>query len=191
VPTTPKSGPPNGWSMPPEPPPPPHGWNPPPGSNWEPTGWSTIPTPPPPPPRPTPEEAAAAAARLRERLRLFLITLVGLVVVWQLTLPFRLAGIALGVLAGWTGIRVLIGMSAERRYTGQRSRSTGVVLLGLAMTAVLTLILVAEAVFYPVVSDLERCEAGANTRTAQNTCQQVSKDRLQRLQDKLDDRTRH
>jgi type II secretory pathway component PulM len=115
-----------------------------------------------------------------------MVTLVGLVVVWQLELPFRLAGIALGLLAGWSAVRVLTGMSAHTRMTGQRPRSRGAVVLGLALTSVVTLILISEAVYYPVISDFEQCQAQAQTQTAQNACQQEFKNRFQRLKDQLD-----
>ena len=136
------------------------------------------------PPKP-PADPVADGARFRERLRLFLILLLALVVVTQLELPFRLAGLVLGLAAGWTAVRLLAQLGSGRAGAGQGARSWVLVIGGLGLAGVLTLLLLAEAVYYPLVSDLEKCLAGANTQTAQQACQDASKDRLDRLVDRL------
>ena len=65
-----------------------------------------MPTTPAPPP--TPE-------RIRERLRTFTIMLIGLVVLVQLDLPFRLAGYVLALPVLWIGVRLLLALRAARR----------------------------------------------------------------------------
>jgi cytochrome c-type biogenesis protein CcmH/NrfG len=120
-------------------------------------------------------------------MRLFLVTLVGMVVVWQLQLPFRLGGIVLSLIAIWTGIRLLIGLAAPAR-AGVRPRGRGGIITGLVLSVAVLLILAAEAVYYPVVSDLEQCRAEADTQTAQDLCDQATKDRIERLKEELDRR---
>jgi hypothetical protein len=136
------------------------------------------------PPPITPLDAEASAERLRQRLRLFLIMLLGLMVVSQLALPFRLGGIVLALGTAWVGVQLLILMTARYR-AGLGGRGWVVVSVGLALTAVLLLMLVAEAAYYPLVSDLENCRAGANTETAKNACDQDTKDRLDNLVNRL------
>lgn len=119
-----------------------------------------------------------------EQLRLFLIVLVGLILVTQLELPFRLAGIALGVLAIWLGVRLLVRITRLRR-TGVRPRGAIVVSVGLGLSGVLVLTLLAEAAYYPMASDLEACRSGANTETARKSCDDAARDRIDRLVDRL------
>jgi hypothetical protein len=113
-----------------------------------------------------------------------MIVLFGLVVVAQLPLPFRLAGIVLGLAGLWIGLQLLVRMARLRR-TGVPIRGSIVVAIGLGLSAVLLLMLVAEAVYYPLVSDLERCRAGANTETAQAVCEQTAKTRIDNLVNRL------
>ncbi len=157
-----------------------------PGSSWPPA--------PPSPPGPSgplgprsgqrpllPEDAQV----LGERLRLFLLVTLGLLVVAQLSLPFRLAGILLGVLAGWVGIRLLVRMARLRR-AGFRTRGSILVSVGLGLSAVLMFTLVAEAAYYPLAAQLERCRSGANTQTAADACQQAARARINNMVDRLD-----
>jgi hypothetical protein len=57
--------------------------------------------------------------------------------------------------------------------------------VGLGVAGVVLLFLLAEAAFYPLVADLERCLAGANTNTARARCQDESQQRLTDLVERL------
>jgi hypothetical protein len=127
----------------------------------------------------------ADAERFRERLRLFLILLLALVIVTQLELPFRLAGLAFGLATAWVAGQLMVQMARHRAGADPGNRGWLLVIGGLALTGVLMLMLIAEAVYYPVVSDLERCTEQANTRTAEKACEDASKDRLNRLIDRF------
>jgi hypothetical protein len=147
------------------------------------------PSPPAQQPEPTGQKLAGPdVAPIREHLRLFLILLLGLVVVSQLALPFRLAGLLLGLAAGWVGIRLLIAMLARSR-AGSSVRGWPSVVIGLGLTVVLTLVLTVQAIFYPVMAERERCMAGANTLKAKDNCDQAYQDRLDDLTDNLRRRT--
>ena len=139
--------------------------------------------------RKTPEEIKASALLTRERLRLFIIMVIGLLIVSQLTLPFRLAGIPLGLATGFVGIRVLIGL-AEMRRAGLGARGVVFTLFGLGLTGMLLLVLVSQAVYYPVVSDLENCQARANTEVAEQACVDETNDRFDSILDDLNQRAR-
>jgi hypothetical protein len=136
-------------------------------------------------PEPTGQRVAGPDSdRIREHLRLFLILLLGLIVVSQLALPFRLAGLLLGPAAGWVGVRLLIAMLARSR-SGTAVRGWPSVIIGLGLTVVLTLVLTVQAIFYPVMAERERCLSGANTLKAKDNCDQAYQDRLDDLTDKL------
>ncbi|GAA3616773.1 hypothetical protein GCM10022223_36610 [Kineosporia mesophila] len=138
--------------------------------------------------RKTIEELKATALQTRSRLRLFMIMVLGLMIVAQLELPFRLGGIPLGLAAGWVGIKVVIGL-AEMRRAGLGSRGIIFTLFGLGMTGYLMLILVAHAVYYPAVSDLEQCQARANTESAQQICTDDYNERFDKILQDMRDRT--
>lgn len=157
------------------------GWQ---NNGWQNSGWNV-----PARPRRSPEELRARATRTRERLRLFVIMVIGLLIVSQLLLPFRLAGIALGLAAGYVGIRVLIGL-AEMRRAGLGARGLVFTLFGLGLIGMLLLVLVSQAVYYPVVSDLEQCEARANTEQAEQNCQDETADRFNTIIEQLNERAR-
>jgi hypothetical protein len=140
------------------------------------------------PPTAGPRSGGPTPERIREQLRLFLILLLGVVVVSQLALPFRLAGLLLGLAAGWVGIRLLVDMVTVSR-AGTAVRGWPSVLIGLGLTAVLMLVLAVQAIFYPVMSDREHCLAQANTISAQDSCDQRYENRLDRLTDDLRRRT--
>jgi len=127
------------------------------------------------------------AERTRERLRLFVVLVIGLLIVSQLQLPFRLAGIVLGLWAGYLGVRVLIGL-AEMRRAGLGARGLVFTLFGLGLTGMLLLVLVSQAVYYPVVSDLEACQARANTAQAEKLCEEQMSDRFDSIIDRLNER---
>jgi hypothetical protein len=127
---------------------------------------------------------AEATQRARQRIRLFLLLMAALVIVMTLPLPFRLAGIAFAAAAIVMAIRSLAALAVLRRL-GVRSRGQVGISLGLGMAGVLLLFLAAELAYYPVVADFERCSAGANTRTAQQACEQSSQRRLDEILDRL------
>jgi hypothetical protein len=125
----------------------------------------------------------ADRARLRDRLRFFLLLLLALLVVDQLTLPFRMAGIGFAVAALWVAIRLLAQLIGGRAGPDPGARSWLAVISGLVLAGVMLVALLAEAVYYPVISDLERCTAGANTETAKQACKDASNDRVNKLLD--------
>jgi integral membrane sensor domain MASE1 len=115
-------------------------------------------------------------------MRLFLVLLLGLIIVGQLPLPFRLGGLVLAVAIGWVGSRLLTGMSALSR-SGAAVRGWPAVIIGLGLATVLTLILLIQAAFYPINADRERCLSEANTLEAKALCDR-------NYQDRIDDMTR-
>lgn len=120
------------------------------------------------------------AEKVREQLRLFLILLLGLIIVSQLPLPFRLGGFVLSLAIGWVGIQLLIGMAALGR-AGTSVRGWPSVIIGLVLAGVLTLILALQAVLYPVTADHERCLSEANTLRAKDACERSYRERLDEL----------
>jgi len=112
---------------------------------------------------------APAVDDLRRDVRLVGVLLVSLVVVSQLALPFRLAGIAFGVASMAISLRSLGRLSRLRR-AGGRPRGQLTLSAGLGLAGVVTMLLLAEALAYPVAMDHQRCLAGAVTRTAQDEC---------------------
>ena len=127
---------------------------------------------------------AEATQRARGRIRLFGLLMAALLIVMTLPLPFRLAGIAFAAGAIFMAIRSLTALASLRRL-GVRSRGQVGISLGLGVAAMILLFLAAELVYYPVVADFERCSAGANTRTAQQACEQRSQQRLNEILDRL------
>lgn len=137
------------------------------------------------PARPVPTlDVEASTQRLRERLWLYVVLLIGLVIVSQLPLPFRLAGIVLALGTAWVGVQLLIMMSVRYR-AGLGGRGWIMVSVGIGLAAVLLLMLVAEAVYYPLVSDLEHCRSQAVTPSAQKACDRATKDRMDDLVNRL------
>jgi hypothetical protein len=133
---------------------------------------TTLPTAPPPP------------ERIRERLRLFLVMLLGLVILVQLDLPFRLAGYALAVPLLWIEVRLLVALRRARR-AGEGARGQVTVAIGLGLTGVILLSLVADSIYYPLSSDLETCLSQANTLTARDACHAEQKRRIEDVNDRL------
>jgi hypothetical protein len=121
---------------------------------------------------------------IRDRLRLFLVLVFGLVVLMTQTLPFRLAGIPLAVLALWIGGRLLLHLGRMRR-SGSRAPGVITLITGLSMSAVLLFLLIADAIYYPLVLDLENCEAAAQTQSASEICQREARDRINDLLERL------
>ncbi len=127
-----------------------------------------------------PHTARPTAERVREQLRLFLILLVGLIIVTQLPLPFRLGGFALALAIGWVGIQLLISMMALSR-AGTSVRGWLAVIIGLGLAGVLTLVLGFQAVLYPMTVEHERCLSEANTLQAKETCNRLYQERLEKI----------
>jgi len=121
---------------------------------------------------------------LRERLRLFLLLILGLIVLMTQRLPFRLAGIVLALAALWVGFR-LVGRLRRLRRAGRRTPGVITLVTGLSLAGVLFLLLVADAVYYPLVSDLESCQAAANTQQANDLCQREARNRIDQLIERL------
>lgn len=123
-------------------------------------------------------------AAVRRQARLFALLLLALVIVAQLPLPFRLAGLAFGLAATWVAGRTLVAMSRLRR-SGTPARGNIAVAAGLGLTGVLTAGLIWEAAWYPLAAEQERCLSGANTRTARALCEQQAQDRIADLVERL------
>ena len=112
---------------------------------------------------------APAVDDLRRGVRLVGVLLVSLVVVSQLPLPFRLAGIAFGVATMAIAVRSLGRLSRLRR-AGGRPRGQVTLSAGLGLAGVVTVLLLVDALAYPVAIEHQRCRADAITRTAQAEC---------------------
>lgn len=116
--------------------------------------------------------------------RLFLVLLLGLLVVLQLPLPFRLAGLALVLGAGWVGFRLLRDLRAQRR-AGRPTRGALSVSVGLGLVGMMGLSLAADAIYYPLSVDHERCLAVSNTLAEQEACREEQQRRISELQERL------
>jgi hypothetical protein len=130
-------------------------------------------------------DSAGALAALRRRMQLAALLVIALVVVGQLPLPFRMAGIAFALAAGWTAIGCLRTFSRLRRG-GHRVRGQLGVSLGLGISVAMLLNLIAQLAYYPVLIDLQECQAGANTRTAQDACEERSRERIDQVVERFD-----
>jgi hypothetical protein len=124
---------------------------------------------------------APAVDDLRREVRLVGVLLLALIVVSQLALPFRLAGIAFGVAAVALSIRSL-GRLARLRRAGGRPRGQVALSAGMGLAGVVTVLLLLDALLYPVAIEHQRCLAGAVTRTARQDCdQQAERDTREHL----------
>ncbi len=121
---------------------------------------------------------------IRDRLRLFLVLILGLIVLMTQPLPFRLAGILLSLAALWVGLRLWRMLSRLRR-AGVRTPGVITLMTGITLASVLLFLLVADAIWYPLVSDLENCQAGANTEQASQACQRDARNRIDDLIQRL------
>jgi large-conductance mechanosensitive channel len=117
---------------------------------------------------------------IRDQVRLFLVLIFGLIVVMSQSLPFRLAGIPLALFALWTGFRALVHLRKLRRG-GSRAPGAITLATGMSLSAVLLFLLIADAVYYPLVRDLENCQAAAQTQSASDACQREAKTRISEL----------
>lgn len=131
---------------------------------------------------------ADTTQQARQRIRLFGLLMIALLVVMTLPLPFRLAGIAFAAGAIWAAVRSLAALASLRRL-GVRSRGQVGISLGLGVAGVLMLVLAAELAYYPVVSEFERCSAGANTSAAEQQCEQRSRQQLDDILKRLGEMT--
>jgi hypothetical protein len=121
---------------------------------------------------------------LRDRLRLFLVLIAGLIVLMTQPLPFRLAGILLALAALWIGFR-LFGLLRRLHRAGTRTPGVITLITGVTLAAALLFLLIADAVWYPLVADLEHCQAGANTERASEQCQREARNRIDELIERL------
>ncbi|GAB3237631.1 hypothetical protein [Kineosporia babensis] len=140
--------------------------------------------------RKSPEELKASVLRTRDRLRLFIVMVIGLLIVSELALPFRLAGIGLGLAAGFVGVKVLIGL-AEMRRAGLGARGVVFTVFGLGLSGMLLFVLVTQAVYYPVVADLEECQERAITTSAAETCVDETNARFENILENMNQRIRN
>jgi low temperature requirement protein LtrA len=108
-------------------------------------------------------------ARLRARTRLFGVLLVGSVLTAFLPLPWKLTGLAFGIATVVVGFQVIFALAASRRAGGEGRGFLGVS-VGLGVAAVLVVVNLVQAVFYPAFSDLERCLSTASTIAARERC---------------------
>jgi len=115
---------------------------------------------------------------VRRDVRLVGMLLLALIVVSYLPLPFKLAGIAFGLVTVVLSIRALNRLGRLRR-AGGRPRGQVVLSAGMGLAAVVTLMLGYEAVTYPVAVDRERCYAGAVTRGAREQCEARYRERME------------
>jgi len=125
-------------------------------------------------------DLAGVAARASRRMRLFGAALLAVLVVQLLPLPWRLSGLGFGVLAIWTGVRLLSDLAALHRAR-QPAPGWLAVSVGLGLTTLVTLLFAAEAVLYPLVSEQERCTSAALTHLDQEQCQQTLEQRVSEL----------
>lgn len=129
---------------------------------------------------PTPQQMTL----IRDRLRLFLVLILGLIVLMTQPLPFRLAGIVLALGALWIGFR-LLGLLRRLRRRERRTPGLITLVIGVTLAAAMLFLLIADAVWYPLVADLEHCQAGANTQQASELCQREARTRIDQLIERL------
>jgi hypothetical protein len=125
---------------------------------------------------------------VRRDVRLVGVLLLALIVVSYLPLPFKLAGIAFGLVTVAVSIRALGRLGRLRRDGGQ-PRGQVALSAGMGLASVVTLMLGYEAATYPVAVDRERCLAGAVTRTAREQCELQYRERIQDFLEPLVDST--
>jgi hypothetical protein len=122
--------------------------------------------------------------RASRRMRLFGALLFALIVVQLVPLPWRLSGLGFGLLAMWTGIRLLSDLAALHRAR-QPAPGWLAVSVGLGLTTLITLLFVSEAVLYPLVAEQERCTSAALTHLAKEQCQRTLEQRIAELGHRL------
>jgi hypothetical protein len=122
--------------------------------------------------------------RASRRVLLFGVALAAAVAVTALPLPWRLSGLGFAGLAAWTGVRVLLDLTARRR-TGQPVSGWLGVTVGLGLAVFLALLFGAQAAFYPLLVDQERCLSGAITYLDREQCRTAFEQRQEEIMDRL------
>jgi cytochrome c-type biogenesis protein CcmH/NrfG len=110
--------------------------------------------------------------------------LLGLVILIQLPLPFRLSAYALALPLAWIGVHLLIAMR-DAQNAGARVRGRLTVVIGLALTGFVLLSLIADTVYYPLSSGLEQCLADADAETARDACHEEQERQIEELNQRL------
>lgn len=122
--------------------------------------------------------------RVRSQTQWFGALILGLLLLSQTSLPWRMGGLAVAVAVLWVGTRLLAGLAAMRRLGRRRAGWLGVS-AGLGFAMLMLIQLGAEAAIYPVVADRERCERRASSLTARGLCEQEYERRLTELTTRL------
>jgi hypothetical protein len=120
---------------------------------------------------------ATTVEAVRRDVRLVGILLISLIVVAYLPLPFKLAGIAFGVVTVALSIRAL-GRLGRLRREGGRPRGQLALSAGMGLASVVTLMLGYEALTYPVAADREECLSGAVTLASRERCEEQYRERI-------------
>ena len=118
------------------------------------------------------------------RIRLFGAALVAQLLTDLLPLPWRLTGLGFGLVAGWSGIRVLADLAALRR-AGRPPRGAVGVIVGLALVTLLAADHLAQLVLYPIVAERDRCAAAALTYLDGEQCEATFRRQLEELQQRV------
>ena len=121
---------------------------------------------------------AAPVEDVRRDVRLVGVLLLALIVVAYLRLPFKLAGIAFGIVTVVVAIRALTRLGRLRRAGGQ-PRGQLALSAAMGLASVVTVMLGYEAVTYPVAVERERCLAEAVTLVAREHCEQRYRERIE------------
>lgn len=123
-------------------------------------------------------------SRVLGRTRLFATALIATVVVSMLPLPWRLSGLGFGVIALYTGIRLLADLLALRR-AGRTANGWVGVAAGLALSAFLLLMFAGQLALYPLFAEQERCSDRAITHLDASQCQTAFEQRRQEILGRL------
>jgi hypothetical protein len=113
----------------------------------------------------------ALAERAARRTQLFGISLVSTVLVSALNLPWKLTAFGFGLLTGYAGVRLLADLG-ELRRAGLPARGRAGVIVGIGLTGLMLLLLLGEAVLYPLAAAQERCLGTALTHQDRKQCHQ-------------------
>jgi len=124
------------------------------------------------------------ARRTAGRIRLFGAALVAQLLTDLLPLPWRLSGLGFGLIAGWSGIRVLADLAALRR-AGRPPHGVVGVIVGLALVTLLAADHLAQLVLYPIVAEHDRCTAAAITHLDGELCEVTFRRQLEELQQRV------
>lgn len=117
------------------------------------------------------EPCTERADRAAARTGLFAVSLLSMLLVTGLDLPWRLSGLAFGAVTIYAGVRLLVDLHALRQLTGRTPRRIGVI-TGIGLTGVMMLVLMGEAALYPLFADQDRCVSAALTHQDRQECRQ-------------------